>query len=176
MSSFADIDVEGFEELRQKLLLLANDKDKRRESLVILRQVARPTLAVSKMLVPVSQKAHYARRQKINPGNLKESLGLITGKSKDNPTIYVGPRAKGRFKGWYGHFVHDGHKVYNNPGQGRNKLKRYRQRRRPEVVSKQVQGNPFLTRAYEQTRGRVTSDAEVKFARFLQRRIDKLSR
>lgn len=165
------VEVEGFDELINELKKIADDKNKRREALVILRQIARPTLNVAKQEVPIEKnnKAHWARGKKIAPGNLKKSLGLITGRSRENPTIYVGPRAKRGFDGWYGHFVHDGVNVYRK-GFKRKHVKGANDKaavtRRP--------GNPFLTRAYNQTEGKVTADAEAKFVKFVQRRLKKL--
>ena len=177
------IDVEGLEVLRAQILKLADDKDKRKEIYLTPSQVARPTLAVAKKKVPIASKKHIARGIKISPGNLKNSLGLIRGKNKQNPTILVGPRVKGKNMGWYGHMVHGGHNIYNNVHKsGASKFKRFRNKRRPEVLrldktgtAQRVKGNPFLTSAYQETQGKVTADAVVRFTKFVQRRINKLS-
>jgi|SRR5690554_3279770 len=169
MSSNIKVDVEGFEELIAELKKISNDKSKRSEALIILRQIAKPTLEAARREVPVSKKAHYARSEKIAPGNLKKSLGNITGKNKENPTIYVGPRAKRGHKGWYGHFVHDGANVYRKGF----KRKRVKGANSGAAISRRP-GNPYLTRAYSQTQGKVTADAEAKFVKFVQRRLKKL--
>jgi len=177
------IDVEGFEHLRAQILKLADDKDKRKEIYAILNQVAKPTLVIAQKKAPIAKKKHKARGVVIQPGNLKNSLGLIRGKNKENPTVLVGPRVKGKNKGWYGHMVHDGHNIYNNVHKsGASKFKRFRNKRRPEVLrldkagtAQRVKGNPFLTSAYEETKGKVTADAVAKFTKFVQRRINKLS-
>jgi HK97 gp10 family phage protein len=173
MSSGINVNVIGFRELEAKIKLLANDKDKKREMLLILRQVAKPTLDASKTLVPISKKAHVARGKRINPRNLQKSLGLIQGRkgnAKDNPTIYVGARAKGSFDGWYAHFVHEGINVY----RAGFKRKRARGANDSAAVSR-TKGNPFLRKAYQQTQAGVTNDAEKRMAAFLQRRINKLA-
>ena len=163
------IEIDGFPELLNKIQQLSDDKDKRRETLALLREVAKPTLQAARLLAPVSKRMHYARRQRIRPGNLSKSQGLITGKS-ENPTILVGPRVKGANKGWYGHFVHDGVNVYNKG------YKRIRKKGANDGAAKsRSKSDPYLTKAYQATGGRVTADAEVKMARFIQRRIDKLS-
>jgi HK97 gp10 family phage protein len=191
MNNGVQIEVKGFEKLKDQLKQLANDKDKKSEILLILRQVARPTLDAARSLVPVSKKPHMVsgKRTKkiIQPGALKKSLGTITGRRAKNPTIYVGPRAKGTFDGWYGHFVHDGHDVYQNAtsynvykykkrSRTRNTLERVRGRK-IGLNNKQgrVEGQPFLTQAYNQTNGSVTADAEKRMVAFIQRRISKLS-
>ena len=172
MSSL-NVNVSGFPELQAKIKALANDKDKRREMLLILRQVAKPTLDASRQTVPVSKKPHIARKKKINPGNLKKSLGLIQGRkgqAKINPTIFLGARAKGSFDGWYAHFVHEGVNIY------RSGFKRKRTKgANAGAALRRTKGNPFLTKAYTQTQGRVTADAEKRMAAFIQRRINRLS-
>ena len=169
MSSNIQIDVIGFDRLTEQLKRLANDKDKKREVLIILRNVAKPTLSAAKSLAPISKRSHTARGKTIAPGNLKRSLGNITGKQQ-NPTIYVGARAKGNNNGWYAHFVHEGVNVYNKGF----KRKRVRGANAGAAV-RRTQGNPFLTKAYAQTNGTVTADAEKQMIAFIQRRINKLS-
>jgi HK97 gp10 family phage protein len=163
------VEIQGFEALQDKIRDLANDRDKRREVLGLLRQIAKPTLQAARNSVPVASKKHKARGKIINPGNLKKSLGTITGRG-DNPTIYVGPRAKGSNDGWYGHFVEYGVNKY---------AKGFRRRRRQGANNASALGrtraNPFMQRAYDSTQGGVTADAESKVAAYIQRRIDKLS-
>jgi hypothetical protein len=163
------IQVTGFEELKQKIKLLANDRDKRKEMLLILRQSAKATLAAAKAIVPKSKKAHKARGRLIQPRNLEKSIGNITGK-QDNPTIYVGPRAKSPFDGWYGHFVHDGINVYNKGFK-----RKHKKGANNHGAKSRIAGNPFMTKAYDQTKSGATADVEKRMAAFIQRRIDKLS-
>lgn len=169
-NSVLSVEVEGFDTLVNRLKQIANDKSKRREVLIILRQVAKPTLEVAKREVPVSKKVHIARNERISPGNLKKSLGTITGKDKENPTILVGPRVKGNNKGWYGHFVHDGVNVYHKGFK-----RKHKKGANNNSAIRRTKANPFLTRAYAQTQGKVTADAEAKFVKFVQRRLNKLS-
>lgn len=169
------VDVIGFDKLTEQLKRLANDKDKKRETLAILRAVARPTVQAAKQIVPVSKKPHLvsgSRTKKvIQPGALRKSIGLITGRKTVNPTIYAGPRAKGNFDGWYGHFVHDGHAVYRKGF----KRKRSRSANNASGVIGKTSASPFMTNAYKATEGVVTADAEKRMARFIQKKIDKLS-
>ena len=110
------IEIEGFPELQRKLKLLP-DRVKKKHILSILRKQARPYVRTGQKsdIVPKSEKPHIVsgKRTKkiIQPGNLRKSIGTITGRrgrAKTNPTIYVGPRAKGNHDGWYGHFVDQG--------------------------------------------------------------------
>lgn len=169
MSDSLGITVTGFEELKRKITLLASDKDKKTEMLLILRQIAKPTLNAARVLAPVSKKRHTARGAVIDPGNLKKSLGNITGKSS-NPTIFVGARVKGANKGWYAHFVHDGINVYSKGFK-----RKHKKGANSNAAIRRTTANPFLTKAYESTKNGVTADAERKMGLFIQRRIDKLS-
>lgn len=186
MSKLA-VEIQGFDELQAKIKDLANDKDKRREVLALLRQVAKPTLQAAKSNVPINKrKTHYGRRKKVQPaGNLKKSLGTITGRG-DNPTIYVGARAKGNNDGYYAHFVELGHRIFNKAkfsitrnASGRfvsvSKTARQRANKKGSVSSGNTVAKPFMKTAYDSTQGGVTADAESKVAAYIQRRIDKLS-
>lgn len=193
-----NIQVTGFEELKAKIKELSNDKGKKQELLLILRQVAKSTLQAAKTTVPVQRSySNLISRRSVIGGSLKQSLGFITGKkgnAKDNPTIYVGPRVfKGKKgeesgrnaygNGWYGHMVHGGHAVYRN-NQNRNKalksgrkksvLARVTNKRKGNVVNN-VPANPFLDKAFEMTKTSATTDSEKRVAKFIQRRINKLS-
>ena len=178
MSSL-QVSVEGFEELKRKIRLLADPKEKKREMLMLLRQIAKPTLNAAKQLVPVSKKAHWQggerARLKIQPGNLKRSLGMITGRkgeARENPTIHVGARAKGSSNGWYAHFVHE---RVNRYAKGYKRIRKKGANERSAIAVRSSR-NPFLRNAYNQTEGKVTADSEKKVALFIQRRINKLSR
>lgn len=147
--------IEGFEELQRKLKQLP-DKVKKKEMLKVLGQVATPTVKVARQQAPISKKKHVISgkrtRKIIEPGNLRKSIGKIRGKKglgKQNAVLYVGPRSKGRKNdGWYGMFVEHG--------------------------TKKQKANPFMKRAYQQTKGKVTADAENKVAKYIQKQIDKL--
>jgi len=179
-----NITVTGFDELKAKIKELANDKDKKKEVTLILRQVARPALLASQFAAPIKKdwKSHVARGKRIQPGNLKKSIGLISSKSS-NPTVYVGARAKNGNDGWYAHMVHDGHAIYRNnqnakkvlkSGRKKSVLARVTNKRKGSVVGR-VEGNPFFDIAYEQTKSASTADAQDKLTKFIQRRINKLS-
>jgi len=149
-------EIEGFAELQQKIKRLP-DRVKRREVLKILGQSANPTVKAARAQAPKSKKAHVqsgSRAYKIiEPGNLKKSIGKIRGKrgsAKVNAVIYVGPRSKGRKNdGWYGAMVHGGTKFQT--------------------------ANPFMDRAYNQTKGLVSKDAEKKVAKYIDKQVLKLS-
>jgi hypothetical protein len=171
------VDVQGFAELERKIKLLANDKDKKREMILILRQVAKPTIAAARQTAPRSKKPHLISgsrsRKIIQPGNLSKSIGDIVGKkgnARINPTVYAGPRVRGTYDGFYGAWVHEGHNIY---AKG---FKRKRVKGANSASAKsRTKPNPFMNRAFAQTQGRVTADAEKRTAAFIQRRINRLS-
>ncbi len=151
--------ITGFKELEAKIKRLPT-KVKKREMLKLLRIIAKPTVAAARQQAPVGKRPHkrYSRKDgavigSYLPGNLRKSIGNITGRrgfGRKNAVIYVGPRSKGRKNdGYYGAMV-EGGTIF----QG---------------------ANPYMDRAYNITKATVTRDAEVKTARLIQRQIDKLS-
>ena len=189
------IEVEGFPQLIQNIKLLSDDKVKRAEMLKVLRQVANPTLNVARSKVPVQRSySNIKSKRSVVGGSLRQSLGIITGKGP-NPTVYVGPRVfKGKKaatsgrntfgNGWYGAIVDQGHKIYNNQSlkgtvtkKGRKRITNERiTRKRTGVSSGVVAGSFFMKRSYDITQGQVTTDAEKKFAAYIQKQIDRLSK
>ncbi len=175
--SRAVVEIEGFSELQRKITQLANPRDKRREMLALMRNTAKSTVKAARQKARKSSKPHLISgkrtRQVIQPGNLKKSIGTITGKNKDNPTIYVGPRVKGKHLGFYGAWVEKGHNIY------RKGFKRNRKGNRAfnaTGASSTTTPKPFMKPAYEQTKGKVAQELEQKTAAFIQKRIDRLSR
>lgn len=157
--SNALFEIEGFPQLQAKIKQLP-DKIKKREMLKILRAVAKPTVQAAKAEAPVGEREHkrYSKRDggviaTYQPGNLKKSIGNITGKrgmARVNAVIYVGPRSKGRKNdGYYGGMVHGGTKFQK--------------------------ANKFMDRAFNRTQGQVTEDAAAKTAAYIQKQINKLS-
>lgn len=169
------IEITGFVELQRKIQQLANDKQKKREIISVLRQVAMGTVKVAKSEVPVSKRSHKARGKIINPGNLKKSIGVIVGKkgdAKENPTVYVGPRAKGANDGWYGHFVEYPVNIYRKGF----KRKRKKGANADAAIAQRMRFTPFMQRAYQKTGGKVTEESRQRVTAFIQKKIDKLSR
>ncbi len=173
MSSNLDIQVQGFPELVAKIQKLDNDKKKFREMIAILKQVASGTVKASKRNAPVSNAPHLISGKRtraiIRPGNLKRSLGTIVGKkgsSAKNPTVYVGPRAKGMNDGWYGNFVEAGHNIYK--GKIRNS------RKAATNKSGRVEGKFFMKKTFEETEGRATAESTERIAKYIQKKINRL--
>lgn len=151
------IEISGFKELEKKIKSLANDKVKNREVVKILNQVANPTVKAAKNLAPVSRKYHVQKRKGqrfgtvISPGTGRRSIGKKTMRKAKNPMVIVSPRSTRRADGWYlRQFVIRG--------------------------TKKIKSNPFIDKAYEQTKGGVTKDAEQKVSKYIQKQIDRLSK
>jgi len=173
------IEIEGFPELLEKIKQLGDDRSKRQEVLKVLRQVANVTVNVARANAPVSRKPHLVSgsrtRKMISPGTLKKSIGTITGKS-DNPTILVGPRAKGSFEGWYGNFVEKGHAVYKKGFKRKHSNSIKALTHNATGAKSRTRADLFMQRSYEVTKGQVTAEAEKKMAAYIQKQIDRLSR
>jgi hypothetical protein len=107
-------DIKGFEEVAKKLKQWP-DKLKRRRINSIMRQAAKPMLEGVKRAAPIEKHSRTITRkgESYDPGNLAESIKIITGKkgkSKVNPTIYIGPALglRSDYDGYYGFFVVSG--------------------------------------------------------------------
>ena len=143
------VEIKGFAELKRKISKL-DDRVKRREMLKILGQVANPTVKAARSFTPVGTRKHT--RDNYGPGNLKRSIGKRVGKKGNeriNAAVYVAPRLKGKFKGWYAHFIALGTRV--------------------------IAGRDFMKRAYNLTQGKVTADAENRVTKYVQKQINRLS-
>ena len=72
--------------------------DKRREILKVIRPATKHTVKTLKNLVAKHD----------HSGHLEDSVGTITGLSRDYPNVLVGYRVKRGFKGFHGHLVEAG--------------------------------------------------------------------
>jgi hypothetical protein len=150
------VEIKGFDVLKSKIKSLANDKVKRREVEKILGQIANPTVKVAKQLAPVSKKPHVQKRKGqsfgtwVMPGTGKKSIGKKTMRRSRNPTVYVSPKSTRKADGWYlRQFVIRG--------------------------TKKIKSNAFIDKAYDQTKGLISADAEKRMERYIQKQINKLS-
>ena len=186
------VEIKGFDELREKIQLIANDKDKKRQMTQILKQVSKLSVNAAKANVPVQRSySNVKSKRTVVGGSLKKSIGNIVGKkgrSKENAVVYVGPRVykgskfskAGRNKfgdGWYGHMVDQGHDIYQNRKRGNKQsiLKRVNKRNKG-FSAKRVEGAFFMEKAFALTKGMVTSAAEEKIAKYIQYKIKRLSK
>ena len=106
----------------EKALMNASDKLTRKVLLSGMRQAATPIVKAMRANTPVSgREPGLTWDGGHRSGDLRESIGKIIGKSKRYPTLYIGPRVKGRFKymGYIGHWVEFGNDTgYKVPFEG----------------------------------------------------------
>ncbi len=168
--SSANIKIEGLDKLFKELKNLP-DKLKRKELLKILRTSARPTLNTAKANLKriMSQtKGRYPAWYKTS-GNLVKSLGLITGKNMENPTILVGARVKGGNKGFHAHFLELGTVKRKKKGKG---FKRKKETYTGSNLG-YVKPQPFLRPAYDAHKQMAAKELEQSIAKYLQKQINR---
>tara|TARA_R100001244_G_scaffold106202_3_gene78733 strand:- start:1806 stop:2249 length:444 start_codon:yes stop_codon:yes gene_type:complete len=115
----------------------------------VLRKAATPVVKAVRANTPVSDRDDFDTKHKV--GDLKKSIGKITGKSKDFPTIYVGPRVKRKWgiKGYIGGWVEDG---VNS-----------------SVVN--FDGRRYMKKGYESSRGQATMAIRNSLIKILQKHL-----
>lgn len=167
MSNSIDVKIEGFTELRQKIKRLGDDKSKRKEVTKILGQLANPTLKAARNLAPVGdgkirlgsktydrKKRQVGKKVMQNPykaGIGKKSIAKKVMTRASVPMVTVSPRSRKSADGFYlRQFVITGTRFTKKK-------------------------NFFLDKAYQQTKGNVTVQAERKMSRYFQKQIDRLS-
>lgn len=188
MSDRVLFEVTGFREFQEKLKSLGNDKDKRREMIAVLRREAKDTVIAAKAEAPVGGRAARSniktRRVTYMPGNLRNSIGVITAKRAENPTVVVGPRAlrtkqknQSNYKvdGWYGHIVEGGHNIYRRGFKRKRNKNKKADAHNAAGARKRVPANAFMARAYDKTKGQASEKTAQGIAKYFQKRIDKLS-
>lgn len=157
-------EVQGFDVLVQKLKLLP-DKVKKREVLKILGQAANPTLKAAQKLAPVGsgyitvrgKRYKRGKRQvrktvlqdQYTAGQGKKSLGKKNMARAKNPMLYISPRSKKKADGFY-------LRQFVSPG------------------TKHQPANNFMERAFNQTKGQVTAEAEQKIVKYIDKQVARL--
>jgi hypothetical protein len=181
-----DLEISGLDELSLKIKKLARDDNKTKEINKILWQLAKPTLDRSKQLAPVGSRYTTWNGKKVTrpdyvPGTGRDSIARKKMTKARNPMVTISPRSRSSADGWYmRRMVIPGHNIYR-PG-----FKRSRKGRRDADLAKtrasnlkgaksRVPPNPFLDKAYKQTKGTVTAKAERRMAKYFQKQIDRLS-
>ncbi|QLE02885.1 HK97 gp10 family phage protein [Galbibacter sp. BG1] len=165
-------EIKGFKELEQKIKKLP-DKAKKREMVKILRKSAQTTVKAARQEAPQSSRPHYLRGgKKIQPGNLKKSIGVQVARKAKNPMIVVRPKSSGKYDGFYGRaFVIFGHNVYRAGFKRSRKGNRSRNSLGAKAV---IKANPFMNRAYQRTEGKVSQESLKSTEKYIQKLIDRL--
>ena len=178
-------EIQGFPELIQKLKAIENDKEKKRAMVAALRRVAAGTVRAARGNVPQQLRKHLViatrLKDKITPDKLKKSIGVITvrkGKAVEDPTVAVGPRAKGNNDGFFGHWAEEGVRVYQKGFKRKHTGGAYKskaQAHNAKGVRYIKPGAFFMKRTYEQTKGQVTEETRQSVEKVIQKVINKYS-
>jgi Bacteriophage HK97-gp10, putative tail-component len=172
-------DVQGFPELQRKIQSLANDKDKRKEIIAVLKRSAAPTVSAARAEAPISKKPHTVsgKRTKkvIQPGALRKSIAAIAARRSQNPTVVVGPRAKGSNDGFYGAMVEHGHNVYRSGFKRKRSNSAKAKAHNAAGATGTTRADPFMRRTYDKTGAMMSEKTAANLAKFIQKRIDTLS-
>lgn len=145
--------VEGFQELNQKLKRLESDVAKRREVLSLQRKIMAPV-----------RKA-YAANLPVRSGTLGKSVGVRTiprRKSGGNPAVAVAPGKRGKNDGYYKFMVIP---KGSKPGSRKRGSRRTLNTVVPDARDKTLR----------QMENGIIQTAEKDMAKFVQKKIDKLS-
>lgn len=166
------MEVEGMKQLQSQLRQLP-EKAKRSRLISIIKNVTGPVLKAAQGEVSKIESAAQAQGR-LTTGNLYDSLGFVTGKSKDYINVQVAPRVSGRasvywkkrsqadgrkkgggnkFSGFHAHLVHFGTK-------GRKTNKGYRRGA--------AKANPYMERAFNKTLSGVRSNFEARVAKEIE--------
>ena len=159
------VHIEGIEKV-QRVLKKLPDKLKKRELQKMFRVALKPFVSTAQGQVPK------------DTGTLKESLGLITGKSAEFPSVHVGPRVKSRRSiaalrkkglkvgrygsgGWYGHFVE-----YGTP----------KRRRLRKGNTGKANPNPYMDRAIKKDRPGIERGVTNDLIDFVEKHAKRLAK
>lgn len=172
MSNDIDIKLLGAREI-DKILNELPQKVRRKFILAAWRRSAKPLIQAARNNI-----RNYSKQ-------IAESIGNITGKSKTFPTIYIGPRAKGKFKNiaWIAPFIE-----FGVLGRKRNRKQGYqRETDNPEFAwvgklkpgaqyRKDQPAHPFMRPAVDSTINQVQNNFEGELKTVFKKTIDKYNK
>lgn len=149
------VDIEGMDKVINMIRTLP-DRTKRLEILKILRRQVEPIKEAVKKNTPVYD---YTVKRRVKgastvyeykPGNLKESISIFSGKSRNFPTVYVGPAmgVKKKYDGYYGFFV-----IYGTKNG--------------------IEGNDFVRKGASNVLPSVTNEATQKLKKYIEGKIKR---
>lgn len=148
-------DKAGFDKAATRIRRVGDVKTKSKEIKKLLRRQAKPLVPALRNEAPEATKTvtyHRDKSIKYPPGNLKKSIRIFNGKSKQFPTVYVGPQAKKpKGSGYYSYFIQYGTK-------GRNGIFRK---------------NNYVERVYRSSREQVGTQTSRQLAKYLEKEFRK---
>lgn len=111
-SAKSTVHIEGIEFVANEIKNINNDKIKRREILKILKRQAKPLLRAVKAATPVADKVVRDNGDVYPIGNLRNSMRIKTGRSKEYPNVLVGPKFGKTKKGGEMSSLNDGYYAF----------------------------------------------------------------
>ena len=152
-------EVKGFEELQQQLKRLP-DKVKRKEVVRILRRASRDTVKEARRQAPK------------DTGVGAKSIRFEALRRSKNPGGIVGPRSRGKYDGFYmRQFVIPGHNIYR---VGFKRNRRGNRKYNRSGARGRVPANPFMERAYNITKGRVSEKGRKGVEDYINKQLIRL--
>jgi hypothetical protein len=131
---------------------------KRSELISLIKRSIQPTLDATKRETSrIETEAIAAGRE--STGNLHDSIGFITGRSKEFVNIQVGPRVKRGFKGFHGRNVEFG---------TRNRVNSFGQNRGS------ARANPFMKPSFDKTFPTVVSKFKNEVSQYIELKANQI--
>lgn len=158
----SSISIEGlkeFEDAVKKLPL----QYKRQELLKPLRRSTEPTIKALKRQVT----------KHTDSGNLYDSVGNITGKSKSFPNVLVGYRV-GRYSGFHGHLVEHGTKPRFRGSKKDTRVLRRGKYRKGRIYTGEMPALNLVKKAHKESEQQAVQKLEQEMLRHTEKILNKL--
>lgn len=138
------------------LIAVFGDAPKKGEITTLIRKSIKPVmLAAQREVARIETTPGYS-----GVGNLYDSIGMFTGRSRNFPNVQIGARIQKGFKGYHAFWVEYGTepRTKNNGGYERGTST----------------ANPFMRPAFDKTLSSVRPAFEKEIAGYIQKKADKV--
>jgi hypothetical protein len=153
------IELQGWKQFQEKVKAIPS-KFKRQAMLPVLRKSTGSTIRAVRSEL----------RKHDSSGNLWQSVGNITGKSKTFPNVLVGYRIKGQYKGFHGHFLEHGTKQrFRGSKAGSTRRKR-------KISTGAARGFNIISTAAKTSEAAAVAELEREMLIFTEKELSKLFR
>lgn len=164
MAMQSNVTFQGLEEFEQAVKKIAS-QFKRQELLKPLRRSTEPTIKALRLLVT----------KHTDSGNLYDSVGNITGKSKSFPNVLVGYRV-GRFSGFHGHLLEFGTKPRFRGTKKSTAVLRRGKYRRGRISTGTMPALHLVEKAHEASQNAAVAKLEQEMLRHTEKILNKVFR
>ena len=168
------IEVTNLQEVLAQLKKL-DDKLKRKMMIKGIRRAAQPMLKEARNQAPIGKNTHKGKKGVVNPGNLKRSIAMRTGKDKLNPTLWLGANMKRGVDAFYHHIIIGGskpHKIKVAKGSRALKLGTSGNYAR-EVNHPGISKNDFIQRAFNVKKSIFVSQLATELDKQIKKELHK---